>query len=100
MGNARNDTAGGSRIALIREMRGSICTSPVRHASTFYDEAKNRVFLSDLAEKAKPWWRRETTWAMGSLGYYGVRKVPLHLPHLLKAYAVTVSVVLFLIWVG
>jgi hypothetical protein len=37
---------------------------------------------------------------MGSLGYYRVRKVPLHLPHLLKAYAVTVPVVLFLIWAG
>ena len=54
----------------------------------------------DAEEKAKPWWKRETTWAAGSLGYYRTLKVPLYVPHLLKAYAITIPVILFLIWTG
>lgn len=34
---------------------------------------------------------------MGSIGYYRTLKVPLHIPHLHKAYAITGAVVLFLI---
>jgi hypothetical protein len=49
----------------------------------------------DAANKAKPWWRRET-----GVGYYRAAKVPLHVPHLIKGYAVTIPIALFFIWVG
>ena len=49
----------------------------------------------DAENKAKAWWRRET-----GVGYYRTTRVPLHVPHVIKGYAVTIPIILFLIWAG
>jgi hypothetical protein len=44
------------------------------------------------AQDTRPWWKRSV---MGQ--HYQARKVPLHMPHLWKGYAVTIAVAVVLV---